>query len=153
MYVLTQLPVTSRIWQVNFKLSSASLNSEFFFSLTGCYIKVIESSIPNYLSIVGEKIIRSIPFPRELVEYVKCKQPYPGFELASLRPLHDKSLRILCIYTPKNYYSTFYLLFSFVGSLNSVMNANIQLKSFTTKSNQIHTHTHTHIHTHIVCDG
>ena len=44
-----------------FKRSLTGLNSEFSFSCTSCLTKAEEHSLPNYLPIAGERIIR---FPR-----------------------------------------------------------------------------------------
>ena len=53
------------------------MNSLFSFSLTGCFIKAKNSSLPYYLPIVGERTDEFMPFPRE--SEVKCKQSL-GFE-------------------------------------------------------------------------
>ena len=50
-----------------FKRSLTGLNSKFSFSLTSCFTKAEEPSLPNYLPITGGKIIGFIPFPRVLV--------------------------------------------------------------------------------------
>ena len=50
-----------------FKRSLTGLNSEFSFSLTSCFTKAEEHSLPYYLSIAGRRIIGFIPFPRVLV--------------------------------------------------------------------------------------
>ena len=43
------------------------LNSEFSFSKTGCLTKAEKPSLPNYLPLVGERIVGFIPFRRVLV--------------------------------------------------------------------------------------
>ena len=50
------------------KWSKGGLNSEFFFSLTGCLAKVKESIRPNYLSTVRGEGRKNgfMPFPRVL---------------------------------------------------------------------------------------
>ena len=50
-----------------FKRSSTGLNSEFSFSLTACYTKAKEPSLPNYLPITGERIIGCLLFLRVLI--------------------------------------------------------------------------------------
>ena len=52
-----------------FKQSLTGLNSEFSFSLTSCFTKAEEPSLPYYLPIAGGRIIGFIPFPRLLVLY------------------------------------------------------------------------------------
>ena len=46
-----------------------ALNSVFSFSLTGCITKVTESSLSQYLTREGERIVRWIPLPRVLTQY------------------------------------------------------------------------------------
>ena len=50
-----------------FKRSLTGLNLEFSFSLTSCFTKAEEPSLPNYLPIAGGRIIGFIPFSRVLV--------------------------------------------------------------------------------------
>ena len=50
-----------------FKQSLTGLNSEFSFSSTHCLTKAEEPSLPYYLPLAGERIIRFIPFPSVLV--------------------------------------------------------------------------------------
>ena len=45
------------------------MNTEFFFSNTGCLTMAKETSLQYYLPIAGERIIGFIPFPRILVLY------------------------------------------------------------------------------------
>ena len=56
------------------------MNSEFSFSLTGCYANVKEPIMPYYLHIAGRRIIGFIPFLKGRV-LALCKQPRLGFEL------------------------------------------------------------------------
>ena len=50
-----------------FKLSLTGFNSEFSFSLTSCFTKAEEPSLPYYLPIAGGRIIGFISFPWVLV--------------------------------------------------------------------------------------
>ena len=52
------------------KWSLTGLNSDFFFSLTGCHTKVKEPSLSYYLLIAGGRIVGILTFPRVLVS---CK--------------------------------------------------------------------------------
>ena len=54
-----------------FKGSLTSLNSKFFFSLTGCQTKVEEPNLPYYLHFVEGRIIICIPFPRVFAQSEK----------------------------------------------------------------------------------
>ena len=66
-----------------FQAKLTTLNSEFSFSVTFCHTRVKEFSLPFYLPIVWERIVKFIPFPRVLRQ-CECKQPRAGFELGSL---------------------------------------------------------------------
>ena len=55
--------------KVNFMSCSINLNSEFFFSETGCHTKVKELSLHDYLSLPGWRIVEFISFPRVLAIY------------------------------------------------------------------------------------
>ena len=61
-----------------FKQSMTTLNSKFSFSLTGCNTKVKEPSIPYYLLIAGERIVRFILFPRL---FAQCEMQTASFRI------------------------------------------------------------------------
>ena len=58
-----------------------SLTSEFSFSKSSCHTKLKEPTLPYYLPIAGERIIRFILFPKVLVLW-EMQQSHPGFELS-----------------------------------------------------------------------
>ena len=53
-----------------FKQSLIGMNSDFFFSLTSCYTKVKETSLPYFVLIAERRIVEFISFLRVLVLYV-----------------------------------------------------------------------------------
>ena len=57
-YIYTQLLHMKWWW--------TGLNLEFYFSLTGCYTKVKDPSMPYYLALAWGRIIGFIPFSRVL---------------------------------------------------------------------------------------
>ena len=61
-------------------LSRSSLNSEFSFSLTGCYAKVKQFSLSNYLPLVRGRIVGFIT-SQGYSCYVKRKRLHSGFKL------------------------------------------------------------------------
>ena len=51
-----------------FKPSTAGLNSEFSFSLTGCQTKAKEPSLPYNITMAGERIDGFMPFLKALAQ-------------------------------------------------------------------------------------
>ena len=71
---------------VNFKWSTAGLNSKFSFSLTGFLTKAKKSSLNYNLIIAGERERDGfMPF-QTVLEQVKHKQSHPRFELGLRSP-------------------------------------------------------------------
>ena len=80
---LSDLTAMSRMWhKVNFlNLSTIGFNSEFCLSLTSCYTKIKEISMPYQSSITWMKNSCVLDFLKSIV---KWKQSRPGFELGWL---------------------------------------------------------------------
>ena len=104
-----------------FQLNLTGLNSVFYFSLTSCRTKVKEISLPYYLSISWESSWIHT-FPKDIITFVKRKQPHPGFELElpcsfptilAITPLAHPDVHCCTIITNVVWCSFSFLLFFF----------------------------------------
>ena len=81
-------------------LSSLTISkSEFTSSLTGCYSKIKELRLPNYLPIAGWRIVGFLPFPRILEICEMQRAPSSNSKYVNLKGLFILDCPLLGIVT------------------------------------------------------